>query len=161
MKASRLIVLSATAAAGLLLALPAMVSAHGGAGMEAEALAQEPARTLAQQALAELRVRHDTEEAAARLDAAVESKDQADVDSAGVNQAMEMLDAGNEDQAISMLDHALSQPLGQESGAALHESGREFQPGTDTQEIVAIVLGALLLLLAAVLLRRGRHTPST
>jgi LPXTG-motif cell wall-anchored protein len=149
------LIFAASAAFGMF--IPAVVIAHGGDEMETQNLSEQPARTLAQQALAELRVRHDMEAAATRLDAAVESKDQRDVDSAGVNQAMETLDSGNETAAISMLDHALSQPLGQESGAALHESGREFQPATGAQEIVAIVLGALLLLLGAVLLlRRGR-----
>lgn len=156
MKRPRLIPLTA-AVLTVLLAGAANVSAHGDESMEADSLSQQPARTLAQQAIAELRVRHDTEEAAMRLDAAVESKDQSDVDSAQLNQAMETLDAGNEDQAVSMLDHALSQPLGEESGAALHESGREFQPGTGTQEVVAIALGAAALLLAGFLLLRGRR----
>jgi LPXTG-motif cell wall-anchored protein len=136
---------------------PAIGWAHGGDSMEAENLSEQPARTLAQQAMSELRVRHDMDAAAEQLDAAVESKDQSDVDSALVNQAMEALDAGREDEAISTLDRALSRPLGEESGAALHESGREFQPGTDTQEVVAIVLGAALLLLAGFLLFRGRR----
>jgi len=136
---------------------PAVATAHGGGGMEAENLAEQPARTLSQQALAELRVRNDTEEAAARLDAAVESKDQRDVDSAQVNGAMEALDGGDADRAISMLDQALSRPLGQESGAALHESGREFQPATGAQEIVGIVLGAVALVIAGFLLLRGRR----
>jgi LPXTG-motif cell wall-anchored protein len=134
-----------------------VVWAHGGNEMETQDLQQQPARTLAQQALAELRVRHDMEAAASRLDAAVESKDQSDVDPQMVNQAMETLDAGDEAQAVTLLDHALSQPLGESSGAALHESGREFQPGTGTQEVVAIILGAVLLLLAGLLLLRNRR----
>ena len=143
--------------AGLMF-LPAVVVAHGGNEMETQNLSEQPARTLAQQALAELRVRHDMEAAASRLDAAVQSKDQSDVDPALVNQAMETLDSGNEAQAVSTLDHALSEPLGQASGAALHESGREFQPATGAQEIVAIILGAALLLISALLLVRKRHT---
>jgi hypothetical protein len=43
------------------LALPAPVLAHGGDEMEAEALAEQPARILAQQAIAELKVRRGHE----------------------------------------------------------------------------------------------------
>ena len=157
MRSGRAALLVLAGALALVALAPADARAHGGGGMEAENLAEQPARTLAQQALSELRVRGDMEEAAARLDAAVESKDQSDVDSAQVNQAMETLDGGNMDQAISILDHALSQPLGQASGAALHESGREFQPATGAQEIVAIALGAVALLIAGFLLLRGRR----
>ena len=151
----------ALAAALLALAFPVLAAAHGGDEMETQNLSQQPARTLAQQALAELRVRHDMEAAASRLDAAVESKDQSDVNSAEVNHAMETLDSGNEAQAVTILDHALSQPLGQASGAALHESGREFQPATGAQEIIAIILGAALLALAAFLLLRRRGAGRT
>jgi LPXTG-motif cell wall-anchored protein len=150
------IVLAATLLFALGLA-PATGWAHGGEEMEAENLSEQPARTLAQQAMSELRVRHDMETAATQLDAAVESHDKADVDAALLNQAMETLDAGNETDAVILLDQALSKPLGETSGAALHESGREFQPATGAQEIVAIVVGALLLLLAAFLLLRGRR----
>src|SRR5215207_7676470 len=47
---------------------------------EVAALATQPARTLAQQALAMLEVRGDEHEAGVRLDAALESKDKEDVD---------------------------------------------------------------------------------
>jgi LPXTG-motif cell wall-anchored protein len=148
----------ALGAVALLAVAPTASLAHGGEGMEAENLSKQPARTLAQQAMSELRVRHDTAEAAEQLDAAVESEDQSDVDSKLVNEAMEALDAGRTEEAISTLDRALSRPLGEESGAALHESGREFQPATDTQEVVAIILGAAALLLGAWLLWRARRT---
>jgi hypothetical protein len=144
-------------AAMAVVAAPAL--AHGGDEMAVEDLAQQPARTLAQQALAELQINGNTDEAAVRLDAAVSSSDQAGVDRALVDQAMEMVDSGNPAGAIPLLDSALSKPLGSAQGAALHESGREFQPGTDTQEVVAIVLGALLLLLGAVSLRPRRSEP--
>jgi LPXTG-motif cell wall-anchored protein len=160
MRTPRTILLMATAAIATMLAAPPLAFAHGGDEMEAENLAQQPARTLAQQAMSELRVREDTEEAAARLDAAVESDDQSDIDPVLLNHAMETLDAGDDNGAVNLLDQALSRPLGEASGAALHESGREFQPATGAQEIVAIVLGALLLLLAAFLLLRGRRAPS-
>ncbi len=139
------------------IALPAATAlAHGGDEMEVAELSKQPARILAQQALAELRVRNDSEEAAVRLDAALESEDTADVDMPLLRKATETLDGGDPQGAIPLLDGALSRPLGAESGKALHESGREFQPGTDTQEVVAIVTGAVLLLLGAALLGGGR-----
>lgn len=161
----------------LLLALPGLASAHGdesGAttpskpGMSAEeaevaALAEQPARVLAQQALAQLQVSGDRHEAAVRLDAALESKDKSDVDLAVLRRATETLDGGDPEGAVPLIDEALSRPLGSDSGKALHEAGREFRPATGAQEIVGIVLGGLLLLLGAALLLRGRsrapHVP--
>ncbi len=152
-------------ALGLLAALAALLGlifapvaqAHGGNAMAVQDLKMQPARTLAQQALAELRVRNDTEEAATRLDAALESKDQSDIDGPLLGKATETLDGGNPKGAIRLLDEALSRPLGAASGKALHESGREFQPATGTQEIVAIILGAAFVLLGAGLLLGGRR----
>src|SRR5215208_373599 len=116
--------------------------AHGGEEMEVEALKIQPASILAQQALAELRIRDDTEEAAVRLDAALESNDTSAVDMAVLEKATETLDHGDPQGATPLIDEALSQPQGNVHGAALHEAGREFQPGTGAQEIVAIVVGA-------------------
>ena len=138
----------------LLMASPA--GAHGG-GAEAEAMAGQPARTLAQQALAELRIRTDVKDAAERLDAALASKDERNVDLAELRTAMETVDNGDPEAAIPMLDRALSRPLGASSGKALHESGREFQPATGAQEIVGIVAGAVLLVLGVLLLARTRR----
>ena len=149
--------------AGLLGTPPGIALAHGGGGMESEAMAMQPARTLAQQALAELRVRGDVEQAAKRLDAALDSKDKRDIDIAELRNAMETVDKGHPDAAIPMLDQALSRPLGAASGQALHESGREFEPATGAQEIVGIAVGAALLAIGALLLlrdRRRRH-PAT
>ena len=135
----------------------------GGAGeamseeAEVEALAIQPARILAQQALAELKVRGDAHEAAVRLDAALKSEDQSDVDVMLLREATETLDGGDPEGAIPLLDRALSRPLGQESGEALHEAGREFQPSTGSQEVVAIILGAVAVLLGGLLLARGRR----
>lgn len=142
-----------------LLVAPAVAGAHGG-GKEAETMAMQPARILAQQALAELRVRNDVEQAAVRLDAAVQSKDQDGIDVAVLRDAMETLDQGHPGAAIPLLDRALSQPLGAASGKALHIAGREFQPATGAQEIVAITVGATLLLLGALLLWRDRRRHS-
>lgn len=121
-------------------------------------LARQPARILAQQALALLEVRDDHEEAMIRLDAALESEDQSDVDVGLLTEATDTLDGGDPEGAVPLLDQALSRPLGAESGEALHEAGREFQPATDTQEVVGIVLGGVALIFAAFLLTRGRRT---
>lgn len=131
--------------------------AHGGDEMAIDDLKMQPASTLAQQALAELRIRNDTEEAAVRLDAALESKDTSGVDMTVLEHAMKTVDNGNPQAAIPLIDQALSRPQGAPSGAALHEAGREFQPGTDTQEVVAIIVGACLLLLGLIALRPWRR----
>ena len=140
-----------------LLALPATATAHGAeAGGKASELAMQPARVLAQQALSLLRVRNDVKEAALRLDAALESKDKSDIDVARLRAATEALDSGRPEAAIPLLDQALSRPLGSDAGKALHESGREFKPGTDAQEVVAIILGTVLILIGAAGLIRSR-----
>ena len=140
------------------LAAPASALAHGDEESdEAAALAMQPARALAQQAIALVRVRGDTGQAAMRLDAAVESKDKSDVDAALLERAMETLDDGGADRAVTMLDQALSRPLGSDTGKALHEAGREFRPATGAQEIVAIAVGAAVLLLGLLALRAGRR----
>jgi LPXTG-motif cell wall-anchored protein len=154
--------LSAAFAALVYVALPVPVLAHGGEEMEVKALAQQPARTLAQQAIAELRVLGDKKEAAVRLDAALESKDKSDIDVSKLREGTEQLDSGHPQAAISLLDEALSLPLGAKSGKVKHEAGREFQPATGAQEVVGIVAGAALLLLGAFLLlaRRRRGAPA-
>ena len=138
-----------------LLVMPGIAAAHGG-GEEADAMAMQPARTLAQQALAELRLRNDVEQAAVRLDAALESKDMRAINSRDLRDAMETLDSGHPDEAIPLLDRALSLPLGASSGKALHEAGREFEPARGAQEIVGIAAGAALLLVGGLLLWRTR-----
>lgn len=90
-----------------------------------------------------------------RLDAALESEDKSDVDVSKLRQATETLDGGDPQAAILLLDQALSRPLGAGTGKALHEAGREFQPGTGSQEVVGILVGATLLLLGGLLLWRG------
>lgn len=118
-------------------------------------LAEQPARVLAQQALALLEVRNDAHEAGVRLDAALESDDASDIDVDLLMEATETLDAGDSEAALPLLDEALSRPLGSEQGKALHESGRRLEPGSDAQEIVAIIAGTLLLLASALLFWRG------
>jgi hypothetical protein len=125
---SSLVTALTTVVLGALLA-PGVARDHGG-GTEAEAMVAQPARTLAQQALAELRVRDDVKDAAKRLDAALESKDTNGIDVGVLRRAMETVDAGDPKAAIPRLDQALSRPLGATSGKALHEAGRESQPAT-------------------------------
>lgn len=137
---------------------PAAASfAHGGDEAEVAKLSEQPARVLAQQALAELQVRGSTEEAAVRLDAALESEDASEIDMPLLRRATETLDGGDPEGAVPLLDQALSEPLGAASGKALHQAGREFQPGNDAQEIIAIVAGAAVLLLGALLLLLHRR----
>lgn len=48
------------------------------------------------------------------------------------------------------------------AAVAVHESGRHFDPGTGAQEVVAIVVGILLLLGGALVLwRRPKQVPSS
>jgi hypothetical protein len=156
--------LTASLAGWALLALAAgspLAFAHGGNEMAVEGLKMQPASTLAQQALAELRIRNDTEEAAVRLDAALESKDTSGIDMAVLMKATETLDHGNPQGAIPLIDEALSRPSGAKHGAALHEAGREFQPATGSQEIVGIIAGACLLLLGLLALHPWRRAAGT
>lgn len=132
------------------------VSAEEAEEAEIAELARQPARILAQQALALLEIRGDEHEAMVRLEAALESEDPNDVDPAALADAAETLDRGDLEAAIPLIDSALSRPLGSEEGKPLHEGGREFQPGSEDQEIIAILLGAAALLLGAGLLLRGR-----
>lgn len=140
-----------------LLAPPGAALANGGASEEMEALELQPARVLAQQAIAVLRVRGDQEEASMRVDAALESDDQEDVDVALLGQADEAVDSGDLDGAVLLLDQALSRPLGAESGKELHESGREFTAAFGAQEVFAIIVGALALGLGALALAPRRR----
>lgn len=156
---------------------PVIAGAHGGeektpapaepaAGQTAEeaaeeaevaALARQPARVLAQQAIALLQVRGDEHEAGVRLDAALASKDKDDVDVALLREATETFDGGDLDGAVPVLDQALSRPLGSDSGKALHKAERSFSPAKGSQEVVGIATGAAFLLVGVLLLGPGRH----
>jgi tetratricopeptide (TPR) repeat protein len=125
---------------------------------EVAELAEQPARILAQQALALLAVRDDAEEAAIRLDAALESQDQDDIDADLLAEATETLDGGDPEGALPLLDEALSRPLGSERGEALHEAGRELSPGSCGEELAAIIAGVVFLLIGGAAL--ARHRPS-
>lgn len=148
-----------------LLAMPAAAVATGGdAEMEDAALQAQPARTLAQQALAVLEVREDSEDARMRIDAALESEDQDDVDIGLVRQADEALDGGDAARAEDLLNRALGGgplPVDDEAPAlsddALHNAGRAFEPNSTGQEVVAAIAGVALLALGALLLARHRR----
>jgi hypothetical protein len=148
----------------VVLASPAVALATGGdPGMEDAALKAQPARTLAQQALAVLDVRKDEEGARMRIDAALESKDREDVDLRLLAQADEALDGGDPEGAVELLNRALGGgPLPVDeaatpSGDALHNAGRAFEPNSTAQETIAAILGAALLLLGGLLVLRHRR----
>lgn len=142
---------------------PAAAPGHGdkeGASAEMEELALQPARALAQQALAMLSIAGDPVEAGERLEAALESEDQEDVDMVTLDEASAALERGDAEAAIVLIDQSLSRPLGVDRGAALHEAGREYRPARGAQEVVAIVAGGALLVLGLVIVlldRRPAH----
>jgi hypothetical protein len=108
------------------IAAPQPASGHGKkpeAGEEAEIaeLARQPARVLAQQAHALLHIRGDAHEAGVRLDAALESQDQREVDTPTLRRAAETLDGGDAVRAQRLIDEALSRPLAGLSGSGLSE----------------------------------------
>lgn len=108
-----------------------------------------------------LEVTGDDVEAGERVEAALVSEDRADVDGQALAEAAEALERGEHEEAIPLLDAALSRPLGSEGGKALHEAGREFEPGSGAQETIAIVAGVALLVIGALALapwRRARHS---
>lgn len=146
---------------------PAALATGGDEEMEDAALKAQPARTLAQQALAVLDVldvRDDADDARMRIDAALESQDQEDVDAGLLREADEALDGGDTARAKDLLNRALGGgPLPVENdvsaprGAALHNAGRAFEPNSTDQELVAALAGLLLLGLGALLLLRRRR----
>ena len=150
----------ALVASGLAVGVP-IASGHGGDEMALSDLKMQPAATLAQQALVELKLNGDSEDAATRLDAALESEDTGGIDMALLRRAMETVDGGHPQAAIPVLGAALSRPNGAAHGAALHEAGEEFQPATGAQEIVGITAGALLILLGVLSLRPWRRQGGT
>ena len=165
MRALRLLV----AVIALLALAPAALATGGDEEMEDAALKAQPARTLAQQALALLDVRNDAEDAQMRIDAALESADKDDVDMALLAQADEALDGGDTTSAADLLNRALGGgPLPVEedaepgpTGEALHNAGRAFEPNSTGQELVAAVAGLALLGLGGLLLLRHRRTAAT
>ena len=155
----------ALAVTGLL--APGALATGGDEDMEDAALKAQPARTLAQQALAILDVRGDVEQAQMRIDAALESEDQDDVNVELLARADEELDGGDGATGAELLNRALGGgPLPLEdagdalSEAALHNAGRAFEPNSTAQESVAAIAGLALLALSGLLLLRHRRTAS-
>ena len=156
--------LGALLAASLLLApAPAAWATGGDEDMKDAALKAQPARTLAQQALAVLDVRDDAEDARMRIDAALESEDQDDVDTALLRQADDALDSGDVAGAKELLNRSLGGgplPVNEDAaaprGAALHNAGRALEPNSTGQEVVAAAAGIALLAPGAVLRLRHR-----
>lgn len=151
------------------LTLPGSALAHGdesAPGMDSmearvEQLAVQPTRVLAQQAHALIHLRDDRDEAAIRLDAALESKDKSDVDMPALRRATETLDdGGDSERVLALIDEALSKPFGAERGKIFHGGGREFRPVAGAQETVAVIVGALLVAFAAAGLWRARRRPA-
>lgn len=153
-------------------AAPALATGGDAPGEMQEALASAPARVLAQQALATLDVTGDVMKARERIDAALVSKDRADVDVALLRAADEALDGGDREQAVALLNRSLGGgPAPADDAAdgdalsdqALHNAGRAYEPNETAQEIVAFVSGLALLAVAALLLlatRRRRRATS-
>ena len=163
------------ASTSLMLAAPVALATGGDEpGEMEEALASAPARVLAQQALVLLDVTGNVEEARERIDAALESKDSSDVDLGLLREADEVLDGGDAEQAVPLLNRALGGgpvPAGDHaeedaessgvSDEALHKAGRAYEPNETAQEVVALVLGLALLALAALLLLKRRPRAAT
>ena len=96
---------AAFAAAALLFAAP--VHGHGG---EEEALEKMPARALAQQALALLAQKGKAVEAHERVEAALRSRAQADVDMRALRGVRAAFEAGDHRRAAALLNRALAEP---------------------------------------------------
>lgn len=162
----------------VLLAVPAIASAHGG-----EELAEQPARALVQQGLGLLTQQGDTGEAAERLEAAIASDNKKDVNIADVEKALKALEAGDAAAAVASMNDALtepeeaerpadeepSEPAEGEEGAAAdqHEEGevaeasfedqtQAIEPEQGTAEWVGLVLGVGLVGVGGGLLLRRR-----
>ena len=155
---------------------PASSPAHGG---EDEALEKTPARALAQQALALLAQQDKAVEAHERVEAALKSKDAKGVDRASLLETQKAFDRGDHDRARVLLNQALApKPERKErmtgeakghagdgegagAGAAAIDEGaldhtREYDPGRDAGEWIALALGLGTLLAAGLLLLRHR-----
>ena len=162
----------ALAACLALAAAPAAIATGGDEpGEMEEAMESAPARVLAQQALVTLDVTGDEEEARERIDAALESRERDDVNLELLRSADEALDGGDRERAVVLLNRALGGgpvPAGEEgegggvSDEALHNAGRAYEPNETAQEVVALVVGLVLLALAALLLvrRPRRRSPA-
>lgn len=135
---------------------------------EEAALAAQPARVLAQQALALLTVRNATAEALHRVEAALESKEREDVDVDKLRAAMTALEAGDSRAAADRINEALGggpapadEELSGPSEEALHNAGEEFEPVNNGQEIAGGIAAVVALAAGAALLIRHRRSGRT
>ena len=126
--------------AGLALAGPA--HAHGG---EDEALDKMPARALAQQALALLSQKGKAVEAHERVEAALATKERADVDMRVLRRVPGAFEAGDHERATRLLSEALAapdSPAGKpnartpampDGAGGEGDHAEQMSPGTETQ----------------------------
>ena len=131
---------------------------------EEAALAAQPARVLAQQALALLTVRKAAAEAQHRVEAALKSKEREGVDVDKLRAAMTALEAGDSRAATNRINEALGggpEPADDElagpSDEALHNAGEEFEPANTGQEVAAGIAAIVALAAGAALLMRHRR----
>jgi hypothetical protein len=156
-----LTLLAATIA--LALAPAASALAHG---EEEEALAEMPARTLAQQALGLLTQADQPLEAHERLEAALESENQGRVLIPALRDAMRALDRGDHDEAVEHINEALApaedpaEPAAEVPDAEALAHTEEFEPESGTEEWIGLGLGGVLILVALGLLATRRRPGS-
>ena len=160
------------------LSLPGVALSHGG---EDEALEEMPARALAQQALALLSEDESAVEAHERVEAALASSDQTEVDVSKLRQAQAAFGDGDHALAARALNEALADRGRSDSAGDRDEAGhggmeegeaspadvatdvssfehtREFEPERGALERVALVLGAAALALGGGALALGRR----
>lgn len=170
---------AALGALAVTLAPAAPALAHG---EEAEAAAEVPARTLVQQALA-LQTQQENEiEAQEKLELALESEHQEDVDIAAVREALEAYENDDHELAIEHMNVALGaaeepetvaeEPTGEEE-AAHEEDGAaeqvpeealehtaEFTPDRGSEEWIALAVGIAALALGGLGLLAARRRPA-
>jgi len=143
------------ALASLLAAAPPAL----GHGEEEAAAAEVPARTLVQQALALQTQQDDAAEALEKLEAALASEHQEDVDLRAVREAIEALQKDDHELAVEHMNAALGaepKPAPEEVPEEALEHSPEFEPGRGAEEWIALGVGiaALLAGLGILALRR-------
>lgn len=182
---------TAPALLGLLAALTVLLVAAPSAlahGEEEEAAAEIPARTLVQQGFALLTQQENEAEAQEKLELALKSEDQKDVDMAAVREALAALKQGDHELAEQHMNVALGaekEPGAEEgTGAAGGQAGDEggaahegeeaavaeevpeealehapaFEPGRGSEEWIALAVGVALVIAALGVLSARRIT---
>lgn len=132
-------------AAALVLAAPAL--ADGGMGEESRT---QTAQVLSLQALALLDAGLAHEEALEKLDAALKAGDQGGVDLRALRAAHQALEAEEVERAHELLHGVFP------SGVS-HLAGVTYRPPVGASEVVALVVGVLAILVAALGLVRRRR----